>query len=284
MTSSQQQKSLAEQIAALHVPYGQLALWSLGQSGFMIKGGTTLACIDPFLSVGRPGLQRRVPIVLEPDAFGNIDVVFATHEHLDHADPLTLGPMMAASPNAILVTSPQAAAIVQSPGLATERIQSPALGQRYQHAGLAWTVMPAAHYSYEVDAQGCSRWMGFVIECNGVTIYHSGDTILFPELECALLDIKQRMAIDLALLPINGRDYMRESMDIIGNFWPHEAVEVAQLVGARTLIGMHNDLFAGNRVAPGLLFDAADRLAPTLCCHMLQAGELYIVTTVKFHS
>ena len=280
MTLSMAQKSLRDQIVHLQVPYGQLALWSLGQAGFILKGGNTLACIDPFLSSG-PELRRRIPIVLEPGALSDLDIVFATHEHLDHADPRTLGPMLAASKDAVLVTSPQAAAIAQSAGVAETRIMTPALGQRYEHAGLAWTALPAAHYSYELDTHGRSRWMGFVIECNGVTIYHSGDTIMFPELDSALRDMKQHQPIDLALLPINGRDYMREALDIVGNLWPHEAVEIAQLLGVRTLIGMHNDLFAANRVAPGLLYDAVDRIAPDLCCHTLQPGELYMYVCTR---
>ncbi len=275
MKATISQKSLMNQIARLELPYGQLALWSLGQAGFIIKGGDTLACIDPFLSAG-PGLIRRIPVVLDPDALTELDIVFATHEHLDHADPLTLGPMLAASKKALLVTSPQGGDIAQAAGIAEARIRTPALGQRHEHAGLAWTAIPAAHYSYEVDDQGRSRWMGFVIECNGVTLYHSGDTLLFPELDKALHEQRQKTPIDLALLPINGRDYMRDSVNIVGNLWPHEAVELAQMLGVRTLIGMHNDLFAGNRVAPGLLYDAADRIAPMLCCHMLQVGELYI--------
>lgn len=44
-----------------------------------------------------------------------------------------------------------------------------------------YTGISAAHYELEVD-QGYSRWMGFLIECNGVTIYHSGDTVVIPEL------------------------------------------------------------------------------------------------------
>jgi len=37
-------------IEQLVVPPRQLALWSLGQSGFVIKGSSTIAYIDPYLS------------------------------------------------------------------------------------------------------------------------------------------------------------------------------------------------------------------------------------------
>ena len=42
--------ALIAQIDNLTVPHGQLALWSLGQAGFVIKGGATIAYIDPYLS------------------------------------------------------------------------------------------------------------------------------------------------------------------------------------------------------------------------------------------
>ena len=42
--------ALIAQIDSLSVPPGQLALWSLGQAGFVIKGGATIAYIDPYLS------------------------------------------------------------------------------------------------------------------------------------------------------------------------------------------------------------------------------------------
>jgi L-ascorbate metabolism protein UlaG (beta-lactamase superfamily) len=260
---------LIKQVTTLEVPYGQLALWSLGQAGFVIKGGNTLACIDPYLSGGN---ERRVPIVFPPDALTTLNAVFATHEHLDHADAQTLGPMLAASRAATLVTSPQGREIALAADVDDERIIVPRLGESSSLGQLTYTAIPAAHYSYEVDAAGRSRWMGFVIECNGVSLYHSGDTIMFPELRTAL----EQVRVDIALLPINGRDFMRDARDIIGNLWPHEAVQVAQMVEATVLIGMHNDLFAGNRVSSGMLFDAVDRLAPAQRCHLLQAGEPYL--------
>jgi L-ascorbate metabolism protein UlaG (beta-lactamase superfamily) len=256
------------------VPNGQLALWSLGQAGFVIKGQDVLACIDPYLSDSRAslGIERRIPVVLQPDALPALDVVFATHEHIDHADPQTLGPMLAAARGAQLVTSPQGREIALGADIEDERIRVPRLGERQTIAGLAYTAIPAAHYDYVADDQGRARWMGFLIECNGVTLYHSGDTIMFPELREAVRDVR----VDVALITINGRDFVRDEQGIIGNLWPHEAITLAQMVKAEVLIGMHNDLFAGNRVSSGMLFDACDRIAPTQRCHLLQPGELYL--------
>lgn len=268
------QQDLLAQIDRLRVPEGQLALWSLGQAGFVLKGGDTIAYIDPYLSDSLAGLGalRRFPPPLDPAAAAHAQVVFATHEHGDHADAETLGPLLRASARAQLVTTPQAAAVARAAGVAAERISTPAVGETHTLAGLRYTVVPAAHYTYEVDAQGRPRWMGLLIELGGVALYHAGDTIIFPE----LLDALAGRRIDLALLPINGRDYMREADNLTGNLHPSEAVELARRIGAGVLIGMHNDLFESNRVRAGWLFDEQDRRAPFLRCHTLQPGELYL--------
>lgn len=272
---SQRSEALIAQIEGLTVLPGQLALWSLGQAGFAVKGGATITYIDPYLSdaIARSGgPPRRFPAPLDPAAVRHAQVVFATHEHMDHTDGPTLAPLMAASPRAVLVASPQGRAIALNAGVAAERIVVPRLGERVEIAGLAYTAVPAAHYRYEVDDQGHARWMGFLIMCNGVTLYHAGDTIIVPELLAALAGTP----IDLALLPINGRDYFREQRELIGNLWPREAVELALRLKARVLIGMHNDLFAENRVRSGMLFDEIDQFAPFQRCHLLQPGELYL--------
>lgn len=267
--------ALIAQIDQLAVPHGQLALWALGQSGFVLKGGDVIAYIDPYLSnaiAATGGPARRFPPPLAPSEIQHAQYVFATHEHTDHADGATLGPLLAASPQATLITSPQAAAIARDAGVVAARIVTPRLGERVALEGLAYTPIPAAHYACEVDEAGRSRWMGFLIRCNGVTVYHAGDTIIFPELLAAL----EGQQIDLALLPLNGRDFPREARGLVGNMWPSESIDLAQRIGARVLLGTHNDLFAENRLPAGLLFEELDRHAPFQRCHVLQPGELYL--------
>jgi L-ascorbate 6-phosphate lactonase len=272
---AQHSAALITQIDGLVVPRGQLALWSLGQAGFVIKGGATLAYIDPYLSdrVDASGKsKRRFPPPLDPAQIAHAQAVFTTHEHGDHNDPLTLGPLLAASPQAVLVCSAQSRDAMLRAGIGPERIVVPRLGQRAELAGLAYTAIPAAHYSYEVDQAGQSRWMGFLFECNGVALYHAGDTLVIPELLAAL----DGRRIDIALLPFNGRDAFRDEHNTIGNMWPREVVALAGRLGAGVLIGIHNDLFETNRVNPGMLFDELDRQAPWQRCHVLQPGELYL--------
>jgi L-ascorbate 6-phosphate lactonase len=262
---------LMARVDALQVPYGQLALWALGQAGFVLKGGDTVAYVDPYLSNAN-GHIRRFPVPVDPSLIRNADLVFATHEHTDHADALTLGPLLAGSPRASLVTSCPAKAVLVGKGIDAARVVVPQVGRRVEHGALAYTAIPSAHYDYDVDEDGYSRALGFVIELNGVTVYHAGDTILVPQ----MLEELRKHRIDIAMLPINGRDFFREEKNIVGNLWPGEAVDLAVIVGAKVLIGMHNDLFDYNRVSPGRLFDELDQRAPRQRCHIVQPHELYL--------
>jgi L-ascorbate metabolism protein UlaG (beta-lactamase superfamily) len=73
--------NLIARIEQLVVPPGQLAVWSLGQSGFVIKGGSTIAYIDPYLSDSGAamGAPRRFPIPIYPAKVQPADGVFSTH-------------------------------------------------------------------------------------------------------------------------------------------------------------------------------------------------------------
>ena len=67
-----------------------------------------------------------------------------------------------------------------------------------------------------------------------------------------------RSAVEVALLPINGRDEEREARGIVGNMDAVEAVELALAIGASVLVPHHWDGFEGNTVPPGSAVDAAD--------------------------
>ena len=267
--------ALAAQIEQLAVPEGMLALWALGQSGFVVKSSAMLVVIDPYLSDSirdTGGPERRFPPPLTPDLLRNVDLVLCTHEHPDHTDVATLKPLLEASPNARLVVSPQSVAMLSKAGVAAEQIEVPRLGQDYTLKHARYRALPAAHYALEIDEAGRSRWMGFTLTCGDSTLLHTGDTILVPELYQALAG----MRIDLALLPINGRDYQREQQGLIGNLLPREAAQFAHEIGAEVLIATHNDLFAANRINPAELWDDLDRRFPWQRCHLLQPGELYL--------
>ena len=67
----------------------------------------------------------------------------------------------------------------------------------------------------------------------------------------------EQLDIEVALLPINGRDAEREARGIVGNMAAVEAVELALAIGASTLVPYHWDGFEGNTVPPETAVDEA---------------------------
>jgi L-ascorbate 6-phosphate lactonase len=94
-----------------------------------------------------------------------------------------------------------------------------------------------------------------VISIAGTTVYHAGDTI-------ASVDIRRALAplvIDVAVLPVNGRDAGREAQGILGNLTAIEAVDLAEAIGADRLVPCHHDMIRGNTAAVADIVRAAKR-------------------------
>lgn len=270
---------LIRQMNDLRVPPGCLAIWGLGQMGVALKGDDSgILYIDPCLSDVaalrfRPvEFVRAFPPPLEPEQVTNARYVLLTHEHLDHTDPLTLGPLGSASPAAQFVTTPWAYAALDEANIPPERRIAARPDEPLTLGNIRVTVVPCAHYNVEHDERGY-RWLSFHIEWNGVTFYHSGDTVIYP----GYMDrLKALPRADVAMLAANGRDTYREQFDVVGNLMPIEAAWLSSELGWDLLIGGHNDLYAWNTVAAGALADELRRLNPRQKYHTLQPGELYL--------
>src|SRR5689334_17535112 len=88
--------ALMQEIRDFAVPKNSVALWWLGQSGYIFKSPEgTLAAFDLYLTDSCNGLvpgldlKRRVPVLIEPEDV-NVDIFACTHNHRDHTDPETI--------------------------------------------------------------------------------------------------------------------------------------------------------------------------------------------------
>jgi len=114
-----------------------------------------------------------------------------------------------------------------------------------------------------------------VIEFGKFAIYHSGDTILHPNLVESLRPFR----IDVALLPINGRSPQR---GVAGNLTAQEAASLGRDIGARIVIPCHYDMFAFN-TAPVAEFVTAARAAEQ-DYDVLQCGERWESSRRNMHT
>jgi L-ascorbate 6-phosphate lactonase len=226
----------------------------LGQAGFRIELGGVCIVVDPWASEHE---LRRIPVPDRALVADGVDWLLVTHEHLDHLDPPVLQLALDRSPASRLVLPAPAAPLVRD--LAPDdRVVVVRPGDVLDLGGVECRVVPAFHGVTMDDAYGDGsalgegpRFVGFVI---GRRVYHAGDTIVTEALRAAL----DPLGIDVALLPINGRDAEREARGIVGNMDAAEAVELAVGIGASTLVPYHWDGFEGNTVPPGATVDLAD--------------------------
>jgi L-ascorbate 6-phosphate lactonase len=219
----------------------------LGQSGFILAGAGTVVAVDPFLSPHELRLNDPPALDTLPN---HVDAVLATHGHLDHLDldGLVAWTNAGAELASLVVPTPHvAAAHLALPSVEVLGVQP---GEHLTIGTARVTVVPACHgieitdgYSegYDLDPAGTPH-VGYVITIAGTSVYHAGDTIPSAGIQRALAPL----AIDVALLPVNGRDARREAEGIVGNLTAAEAVELANEIGADCLVPCHHDMVRGN--------------------------------------
>lgn len=256
-----------------------LAIWGLGQIGMAIKGPEGIIYIDPCLSdVVRERLGdwwvRAYDPPLRPAQITNAACFLITHEHWDHLDPLTAGPAAKASPDAVFVAPGWCREALHELDIPDSRILAPPPLQSIPLPGTRarLTAVPAAHYGLDHDPQKGHRWLGYLIEWNGVTLYNAGDTVIYEGYIDAL---KALPTPDVAMLPVNGRDFFRESLGVLGNLWPAEAARLAHDLGWDVLLVGHNDMYPNNAIPLAEIAGAFERAAPRQKYRILQPGELF---------
>ena len=82
--------------------------------------------------------------------------------------------------------------------------------------------------------------------------------------------------IDVAILPINGRDAERNAQDIIGNINCEEAVLLAKQMNAGLLIPVHHDLYEVNKADPSEFVAAVNHIDPARSYRFFTPGEVFL--------
>ena len=270
-----------ERLRTVHLERGEAAASWLGQASFAIataSGATIL--LDPFLSA----YPRRLhPSPLAPETATGVDLVLCSHEHVDHLDPDSVPGIAAASPAAVFVVPEPIVDMVTEAGVDAARVVGMQPGGTTEIAGVTVRAVPACHgvtmddaYGFgEELSDGMVRFLGFVVDADGVRLYHAGDTIHYEGMEATLAEHD----VDAALVPINGRDAEREARGIVGNLNHREAAWLASEMGAGLLVPMHHDMFAGNLGSTGALVDLAAVEFPDVPIMVPARDRPFVVTS-----
>jgi L-ascorbate metabolism protein UlaG (beta-lactamase superfamily) len=175
-----------------------------GQSAFRITTAGSRIFIDPF----------RVP-----SSAGPASLILVTHPHMDHYDKAAIAGLRGQDTVVVLPMS------CAGPG---QRGFAP--GQIERIGGVKLTGVPSYNVTKRFHPKSGS-WLGYVIEVDGVRIYHAGDTDPLPEMT--------GLHPDIALLPVGGTMTMN---------W-RAAAELSKTMGATLAIPMHFAMLIGGRRA-----------------------------------
>ena len=252
---------------------GNFRLWWLGQSGFLLQWQGVHVLLDPYLSdsltkkyseTDKPHV-RMTELVIDPARLSFADIVTSSHNHTDHLDAETLGPLLAGNPHLKLVIAEANRAFV------AERLRIDSTnpigvddGTTVEIMGIRFTGVASAHETVERDEEGRARFLGYVLQFGKWVVYHSGDTIRYP----GMAETLRMFGVHVALLPINGRAPERR---VPGNLSGPEAAQLAKDIGARTVIPCHFEMFKFNTASPNDFVAECRRLGQS--CRVLRCGE-----------
>lgn len=153
----------------------------LGHSAVILTGSRTIV-IDPFLT-GNPAAA------VEAKGITGADFVVVTHDHMDHlGDSFDICKRTGAT----FVAAFELAERAEAEGIGIEPM---GIGGSIESKGVRFSMTNAAHSS------SLAGPTGMIVEMDGKTVYHMGDTGLIPDF--ALLP--EFFSIDLALVPIGDR-------------------------------------------------------------------------------
>ena len=239
------------------VPRGSALLWWLGQMGLLVKMGKTVVCIDYFASED-PGRQVKPPV--PADETEGIQAFLGTHNHLDHIDHEAWKIWGRRCPEAKFVFPAAHRAEILADGIRAENGIGLNDGESCRIGDVTVHAIAAAHEFLDRDPEtGLYPCLQYIVEGNGVRIYHAGDTLRY---EGMLPKLQAFGHFDAVLLPINGRDGERYRRNLIGNMTFQEAADLAGELRPGLAIPGHWDMFAGNTGDPDAFMDYLDAKYP----------------------
>ena len=245
-------KPIIDDVRAAKVAPGSVAIWWLGQAGYVMKtpSGVTLM-IDIYLS---GGAKRMMPPPIRPEDI-ECDLYICTHNHADHTDLESIAKIPKGQVKTY-VGPKNVVSALKKLGV-KEKIREVNVGDYVELQGLhlrGTFCIPTDDTVLDTE--------GFIITTeDGVSVYHSGDTGYHD-----FLYYLSKHPIDVMLACINGG---------MGNMDIDEAVKLARQLRPKLVIPNHYGMFAWNTADPVRFRTRLQATGADPACEILEVGEKF---------
>lgn len=218
-----------------------LQITCIGHSSLLVQVANLNLLVDPVWAeraspLRWAGPRRHNPPGVALSDLPPIDAVLITHNHYDHLDLATLGRLVEA--HAPRMVTPLGNDTIIRAAVPRARVESGDWWDSFELArDLRVTITPSYHWSSRtLRDRRMALWGGFLLESPAGAVFLAGDTayregVIFPE-------IRRRFGVPLvAVLPIGAYEprWFMETQHVM----PEEALQIANALGARTLLGVH---------------------------------------------
>ncbi len=147
------------------------------------------------------------------------DLIFITHDHFDHCSVEDVAKIQ--GEKTVIITEKDSAAKLSG----DIRVVSPR--DTLAINGINIEAVPSYNINKDFHPKN-NNWLGFIVEIDGVRIYHAGDSDFIPEMK--------EINTDIALLPVSGTYVMTAE----------EAIEAALAIKPKLAIPMHYGSIVGD--------------------------------------
>ncbi len=260
-------QSFSQIILSTQVPAGCLAIFWLGQAGFVYKtpGGKVIYidpylsdCVHRMLSGERFGFKRIMPTLIEPEDV-QADQVVCTHSHPDHFDYDAI-PALARNASIHFTAAPDCRAEFEKLGVAAEKYSILEKGQTLDFGEYSLTGVFADHGDLAPLA------LGVLLQVGEIRVWQVGDTAYRPDQWQELF----QLGVEVLIPPINGA---------YGNLDALQAARMAGAAHAKMVIPCHFWTFAEHGGDPGQFLEACKELAPQTKAVLMTQGEMVMINS-----
>lgn len=272
---NKQGEDLLKEIKNTSTAADEVAVWHLGQCGFVYKNQETVVYIDPLLNdLAEDSETRRwYRWPFEPEQV-EADYIICTHGHADHLAIDTLTGIAKGDSHTRFVIPGAYKQLLLENGISEDRIICLKAHEKTELPGFTVYPVSAAHPVHEVDENGYDTALCYYMTMGDVSLLHMGDTYLTDPL---FEDLKTLPPIDLFFPPINGSDYFRTARNCIGNMDMLESATLAaKILHADMTIPTHYDMVMDNTVDPLRFVQLLWELDPAAKVHITALGERFL--------